>query len=277
MALVALADRPFPRIDHLDRPVEQPRRQRSAGADDRRGVVLAAESAAERGADDLDVRKGEAEAGGDEAARAEGMLHAAADLDGAVGAGERDRHLGLHVGVLDELGAEGFFEHQIGLGKSAVHIPAADAVGVDDVAAVVYMDQGRLRLHRLLGIEQGGQLLGLDPHQGRAFQGLVPGFGHDHRDHIPMVADAVVGEDAEIPDDLAEAVRARHIAMSQHPHYPGAPFRLRRVDGGQHGMDVIGIDRHGMEHAGEFKVAGELGFAGHLGIAVVAPALFPYF
>ena len=134
MALVALAHGPVAVINHLHRATEQLRRERRPRADDGRRVVLAAEAAAHRRADDFDFRKRHAQTRRHKPPRAERMLHAAVNFDhGVRRARHANRRLGFHVSVLDGLRLKLFLDDEIGLLETFVNIAAPDDVGVDDV------------------------------------------------------------------------------------------------------------------------------------------------
>ena len=136
------------------------------------------------------------------------MLHAAAHLDHAVVAHGAERGLGLEVGVLDERRAEFLLDDEGRLGESALDVAPADHVAVDEVRAVLLVDERRARGQGRVGIEDLGQRLGLDAHQPGGGDGLVPGLGHDHGHHVAVVADLVVGQDVEVLQDLPGPVAA---------------------------------------------------------------------
>ena len=150
------------------------------------------------------------------------MLHAAVNFDDAIrGTRHANRRLGLHVGVLDGLRLELFLDDEIRLAETCLDIAAPDDVRVDDVRAVVFMDERRTRQHRRLRIEHGGQRFGIHLHQLRRVNRNLARFRDDDGDNIAVVTNLVVGEDAEIADDLAETVCPRHILRGQHADHAG--------------------------------------------------------
>ena len=97
-------------------------------------------------------------------------------------------------------------------------------------------------------------------------------FRHNNRHDIAVVTNLIVGENAVVADDLAEAVHAGHIFRRQHADHAGDLLGGAGVNRGDARVDEIGIRRRSMEHVGELQVVRELRLAGDLGVSIIAPA-----
>ena len=134
------------------------------------------------------------------------------------------------------------------------------------------MNERRIRQHRRFGIEHRGQRLGIHLHQLRRVNRDLACLGDDDGNDIAVVTNLVVGKDAVVADDLAEAVHAGHILRGQHPDNAGKLFGGAGVNREDARVNEIRIRRRGVEHVGELEVVREFRLARDLGISVVAPA-----
>ena len=147
--------------------------------------------------------------------------------------------VGFDVGLVHQLGVEGVLEDQVGLGEALLHValpPGYVREHVVDVrfglrqplvAGHIRVQRRSVRLHCLVGVEDGGQFLVLHVYEQQGFLDAFLGLGGD-RGHL-----------------LAD--EAHHVA-GQHRHIPQAAAhqRVGQVGGGDHGMDA----RHGLRLLG---------------------------
>ena len=96
-------------------------------------------------------------------------------------------------------------------------------------------DDRRARLERLLDVEDGGQLLEVQPDLRDRFVGGLLGLGHDGDDRLALEADALLGEhellfglDADEPEDRVAVVR--DVGGGQGPDEAGDSLGLGGVD-----------------------------------------------
>jgi hypothetical protein len=155
-------------------------------------------------------------------------------------AGDLDRHaplvvnvadagFGLQVGVLLMGQVVAPLDDDLGRGPAGVHVPLANLVVLEDVAAVPRVKHPFV-LHRLVNVGDEGQRLPLDSDEGRGAGGVGLRFGHNQGDVIPLPqADVAVGlvaaqadKDGLVGQPQAVLVD-RHVGGSEHGDLtPGA-------------------------------------------------------
>ena len=120
------------------------------------------------------------------------------------------------------------------LDVAEAHAPAGMALVHERVVAPVGDDRG-VGLERLLDVEDGGQLLEVEPDLGDGLQGGLLGLGDDGDDRLALEPDTVLGQhelllrlDADEPEDRVRVVR--DVRRGQGPDEAGHPLGLGQVD-----------------------------------------------
>ena len=231
-------------------------------------VLLAAETAADHGAQDAHLVVGHADRIGDEA---EVLDHLGRDPDAddlvLVDPGEAD--LGLEEGVFNKLGAEAILDHQIGGGETGFRVALADLVGRDHIVRT--LDQGRAGLSRVFGVVDAGQRLQLDLDQLGGLFGETKRFGGDQRQWLAVVADPLAHQNLLVGVEPLAPGLTRDVGRRQ---------AVGQLGGGQHAGDAVERPRLGGVEA--FEACAGQRSAQHLNVqharhdvvaGVVGPAL----
>jgi hypothetical protein len=254
-----LLARPAP----LHRPPGLQREQRA----DRVGrrVDLAAETAADRPADELELVQRHLEVRRDNAHREVHRLRARIDRQPAVGLGHGDADLRLHRHLLDRLRPVHALNDRVRLVERPVDIALANAAVV--VRAVVridvapLMDLRSLRVERQPHVEQRLALLELNLDRlDRGLRGLLR-LGGDDGDRLALVADVVlreqrlVGGDAETFEVAVDVLG--HVGVRDHGVHALHRLRLRGVEPRDGGMVVRRAERLRPERLADANVVDE--------------------
>ena len=157
--------------------------------------------------------------------------------------------------------------NQVGAREGRVDIAALEADLVRDVGVATGMDEGRLRLQRLLGREDRGQLLVLDLDQvERVARDLFAGR-RDGRDFLAGESHHVARQGE--PLLVMHAPRhLRPVGTRHHRLHARKGERLRGVDAHDAGMRVGAAQHLPVQHAGELDVACVLRSPQHLGAGI---------
>ncbi len=230
MSLVTFTNRPFACVRAFHGLARQFSGEGCSRGDDRNRIVLAAESAAHRCADNFHVGKPSSEHGINETPRAERMLHARINFYHAVVPRIAYRGLGLHIRVLDELSLKNLFEYQAGVFKTVFNVSSSHAVLVYNVASVLFVNERAVRLKRFFGVEYRRNRFRFEFNESGRFNRVSTRVGDNERDYVTVVKYPVFREYPEIFYYLSEAVRSRNVFMGQHFNNTFGFFGIRCVD-----------------------------------------------
>ena len=169
-------------------------------------VYLAAETAADRAADDLQLVQRHLQVRCNDAHREVQRLRAGVDREPAVGLGHDLAHLGLDRGVLDRCRTVDALHDQVGPVECLLDVALADLTTIHlalemRVPVAVPVDLRSTRIERLADVEEGRAFreVGgdrLDGSHGSFFIGCG-----DDRDRLPQVAHLVLGEQRLVARD----------------------------------------------------------------------------
>ena len=244
----------------------------------RRGVDLAAEAAADRAADELELVQRPLQMGRDDAEREVHRLRARVDRQPAVRFGHGDADLRLHRHLLDCLRAVDALDDHVRLVEGPVDIALAHAAVV--VGAVVrihvapLVDLRRIRVEPRSDVEESRPLLEVDLDRfGGGARRLLRLRG-DGGDRLTLVADVTLGEQRLVGGDaesLEMAVHVlRHVGGGDDGVYAGHRLGLRRVEARDHGVVVRRAERLHPERLADAHVVDEARASGDVADAVVA-------
>ena len=224
-------------------------------------VDLAAEAAADGAADQAQFLERRVEDEGGVVEGEEQGLGVRVAGEAAVRFRHDDAAGGLGRRMLDRRGLVALLDDVVGDGEALLDVAMADAaegmalIG-EIVVAVIFVDDRRAGLQRLLDVEDGGQDLVVDLHLGRGLAGDRVGFGDDGDDLLALEADLALGEHRLVVRlDLDQAkdrvdVR-RHVLVGEDADDARHLLRRRGVDMEDAGV-IVRASRHlQMEHARE--------------------------
>ena len=250
------------REDEAHRPPRDASQERGLRLD--RHVLLAAEGAAVRDEDDVDLLLGQAHERGDLPPVVEDAL--SLGVEGQSGlrvlprdvAGRGETRLGLDVQVLDALRLPRALDDVRRRRERGLDVAAPDDRAREKVALPSHARSARTE--RLLGVRHGREDLVVDVHERRRRAG---GARVDRGDGGENVADVAgflaLGHEARpVVDDHADEALAGYVARGDDGHHAGMACRPRRVDP-LHAGPCVRRERHGaVEHPGENEV-GDVG------------------
>ena len=180
----------------------------------------------------------------------------------------RDGHHGAQAGGGDVVEPVAPLDHDVGLGEGRLHVAVGKLVlEVDQVAAELVVDQGSARTKRRVRIEDGGQLLVVDPDESCGFLRDLFGEGGHSRDLVPDAADlAAVGRatlEGQVILGEADGMLLHAVGGDDGEH---ARERLggARVDAAHPRVGILGPQNGPVGHAWQDDVVEELCVSGDL-------------
>ena len=177
-------------------------------------------------------------------------LARAPDLALAVGVEAGHAALRLDIALMHGRGLERHFDDLVGGREAGLHIAELEHVPfgnigrrrrrLDAAGDHVGKQQGRIRLHRLVDVDDVRQHLVVDRDQRQRLVGNSLAGGRDRRDRMALIEYLLARHDVarHMPEILRDAFRADILE-----------FLLREIRGGHHGLDagqsrrLRGIDR----------------------------------
>ena len=192
---------------------------------------------------------------------------------------------GLGRRVLGRRRLVGALDHVIGARprrrRVAVADPPAVVALVPEVVRVPVRDARRVGLERLLDVEDGGQLLEVQPDPLDRLDGGRLALGDDGHDRLAAVAGALGGEHLLLvrldPDQAEDRVDVlRDVRGGQRADEPGHLLRLGQVDPADARVHERVADHLEMEHPGVADVVDVLGGPGDVAHAVAALDVAPH-
>ena len=180
----------------------------------------------------------------------------------------------LESRMAQRMSGELVFDNQIRRRKPSLHVAALERPESVDVrvgnnlvrSAVVDVhvgvDQRRVVLESLQGIEDRRQLFVFDPHEVHSLLGLCLGPRRDRDDRLADVANTVDGEERLVLDRRSEEVGV--FLPGDDRLDAGGACSGFGVDGDDPGMRVLAAKDRSVEHARQLNVDPVDGGAGHL-------------
>ena len=182
----------------------------------------------------------------------------------AIGVQRSHRGHGLHIaGVLRMRGVSGFVD-QIRGGKACLHVTALELDMLGHIVAS-RVDAEGLLVHGLLGRENGGQLLVLDPDQIQRIACNLVGHGGHGSHFLATITHHTLGQDGSFlvmrPPECG-----RRILTGQNRLDARQRARLGSVYANDARMRVRAAQNLAMQHAGKLEISSVDGPAKHLGL-----------
>ena len=156
----------------------------------------------------------------------------------------------LHGGVGDFVREEASFGDVVGLGKGLVGIAEDMVVILLQVVALIVVNEVFLSLHRVFGIEVGGQEFVIDVDQFEGLFGDRFGDGGDAGYVVAHVADLVKGERVLVVTDGENAEGIRGVFAGDDRDDAVELAGAGRVDALDSGMRMRRVQDLAIEHAG---------------------------
>ncbi len=212
-------------------------------------LVLAAEIAADDGADDTDAAHRHLQRARHVGARQRDAPDGRVDGEATVGVPVGDRRVRLERDVFDHLRTEAALEDVIGLSKAFFDIAFADHFGGVDVA-LRRVHLGRILAHGGDRIEHGRQRLVFDHDLVQRLVGYLLGDGRYRRNAVTGVEHDIVDQHRLVLERGPEGID-RDLLAGEHRHDAGHGLGRAGVDALDAGRRNAGALDARIEHAGE--------------------------
>ncbi len=211
-------DRFAARVNHADRPIEQPGGDCDEGLN--RQIELRAKTTADRRRDDPHPVWRDSKDLRDVVAVHVGRLRAGLDLDAVADTASKAR-LGFDVGVLDETGLESAFNHDVRGGEARSDIAARHASGRQDVMSAARMNAFGALFERLFERRERGP--------------RAPGYGKRRKVEIAHRLTVADHQRDGLAAKAGEALREHRLVRESRNH--AIAIRAGDIPGGEDGGD----------------------------------------